>query len=344
MSCPPGLRTQLPVRIDGGRAEQCPRRNEPVELRAAMLTSQASSRAADPAFRLVFSGASVVADAGFPIQAPWLAGAPDECLFPGAVALPVRNGIHVFQDGGLLLGYARAPLGGDELAAGTELLYRRVLNLCGQRHLYRVWNYVPAINLAGPAGESYREFCRGRAHAFEAAMGQGFESRLPAASAVGSRGDELALVFIAGEAAPRHVENPEQVPAYRYPIEHGPRSPSFARATVVRDGARMLAFISGTAAIKGHQTVAPGALDAQIDCTLDNLRLISRQAGLGDDLGASRVVQRHFKIYLRHARDLAATRSRLEPALVQPSDVVTYLHSDICRAALNIEIEATLVS
>lgn len=294
--------------------------------------------------RLIFAGSNAPPGAGFPIQAAWLAGAPEECLFPGAVALPIRHGIQLFQHGGLLLGVTRVRLSPDEFAAGTEILYRQVLSLCAGRHLYRVWNYVPDINAVSAAGENYREFCRGRAHAFEAALGKDFESRLPAASAVGAHGDELALTFIAGDTAPRHVENPEQLPAYRYPIEHGPRSPSFARATIAQDGTRELTFISGTSAIKGHQTVAPGQLDAQIDCTLDNLRLISRQAGLGDDLGAGRVARRHFKIYLRHAGDLAAARARLEPALVRPADVVTYLHSDICRAALNIEIEATLVA
>jgi chorismate lyase / 3-hydroxybenzoate synthase len=111
---------------------------------------------------------------------------------------------------------------------------------------------------------------------------------------------------------------------------------------VVRDGQHTWTFISGTSAIKGHETVAPGALDAQLECTLDNLRLMSRASGLGEDLGAERVKQRHFKVYLRHPSDLAAARMRLERSLLRPQDVVTYLQADICRAALNIEIEATL--
>ena len=139
-----------------------------------------------------------------------------------------------------------------------------------------------------------------------------------------------------------HFENPEQVPAYWYPVEHGPRAPSFARATVAREGRHTWTFISGTSAIKGHDTVAPGELDAQVECTLDNLRLISRKAGLGDDLGASQLVQRQFKVYLRHVRDLTVVRARLERSLLQSQDVVTYLHAEICRAALNIEIEATI--
>jgi chorismate lyase/3-hydroxybenzoate synthase len=73
------------------------------------------------------------------------------------------------------------------------------------------------------------------------------------------------------------------------------------------------------------------------------LRLVSREAGLGHDLGATRARERHFKIYLRHAADFAAARARLEQDVLRPTDLVTYLRSDICRAALSVEIEATLV-
>src|SRR5215207_7623292 len=122
---------------------------------------------------------------------------------------------------------------------------------------------------------------------FEGMLGGDFRPQLPAASAVGCSGTRLEVIFVAGETAPTHFENPEQIPAYHYPVEHGPRAPSFARATVVRNGPRTWTFISGTSAIKGHETIAPGALERQLECTLDNLRLIATQCGLGDDLAAS---------------------------------------------------------
>jgi hypothetical protein len=137
------------------------------------------------------------------------------------------------------------------------------------------------------------------------------------------------------------VENPAQVPAYLYPSEHGPRAPSFARATVAADGRAV--FISGTAAIKGHASVAPGETLPQLDCTLDNLAALSRAIGLGDTLGAGAGFARHFKIYLRHAEDFSSAAARLDDALLRRGDSVTWLHADICRAELTIEIEATLM-
>lgn len=275
---------------------------------------------------------------------PVLAGEAQEVIFGAARALEPRHGIALWRSGSLLIGRASVPFVAEDLVERTRALYADVLAACGGKPLVRIWNYVPRINAVEAGQENYRAFCAGRSLAFEGAFGDGYVEQLPAASAVGCDGDRLWIVFVAGEKAPRHFENPAQVPAYRYPAEHGPRAPSFARATAAVDGERRLTFISGTAAIKGHETVAPGALEAQLDCTLDNLWLISATAGLGERLASGTGSRRHFKIYLRHARDLARVRTRLEQALLTPADVVTYLRADICRAALDLEIEATVVA
>lgn len=310
----------------------------------------ASSDTAAPAahvFEVTFAGRAAAAGAGdaLRVSAPWLAGAPVERIFGPVTPAGVEHGIRLFRSAGLLLGWVEEPFVPDSLAARTESLYRRLLAATRGWHLYRIWNYVPAINAQTAGLEHYRAFCQGRSCAFEAEFGQTFQRQLPAASAVGCTGQHVAVVFAAGTAAPTHIENPDQVPAYLYPPEHGPRAPSFARATVAHDAHRKWTFISGTAAIKGHQTVAPGSFARQLACTLDNLRLIARASGLTDALESpSAPAQRHFKIYLRHATDLAAARAQLERTLLRADDTVTYLHADICRAALDIEIEATLSS
>jgi enamine deaminase RidA (YjgF/YER057c/UK114 family) len=140
------------------------------------------------------------------------------------------------------------------------------------------------------------------------------------------------------------VENPRQVPAYDYPSEHGPRPPCFARATMVSGAnGRGDVFISGTSSIRGHASIAPGETAAQVACTLENLREISVACGCGPDLARGRVVERHFKVYLRHAADWAAVKAALEGTLLAPADTVSYLRADVCRRELNVEIEATLM-
>jgi chorismate lyase/3-hydroxybenzoate synthase len=282
---------------------------------------------------------------GLALSLPLLGGDAREFIFREPGLRQPADGLSLIQSGDLRIGWATERVADvRQLSAQTQTLYRRVLAAIKGRYLYRVWNYVPQINALTDGLENYRAFCQGRSLAFEAALGKAFPRILPSASAVGTDADFLSLIFVCGDAVPCHVENPEQVPAYRYPAEHGPRSPSFSRATVVRLGGKAFTFISGTSAIKGHATIAPGALGDQLDCTVDNLRLISREAGSGDDLGASTAQERHFKIYLRHAADFAPAQVRLERDVLKPTDHVTYLQSDICRAALKIEIEATLIS
>jgi chorismate lyase/3-hydroxybenzoate synthase len=281
---------------------------------------------------------------GIELPVAWLHGVAVEALFPAATPAGESAGFRLWRAEGFVVG-AAAVAAEPDLADQARMLYDRLLTAAEGRPLCRVWNYVPDINEHGADGlENYRAFCLGRARAFEAAQGAGFETRLPAASAVGGERGQLSVVFVAAETVSSHVENPEQIPAYRYPAEHGPRPPSFSRASLAHDGVRPWVFISGTAAIKGHATVAPGALDAQIACTLDNLRLVSRACALGDDLGRSSPGRWHrqFKIYLRHAADLPAARAALEGSLLSAGDEVIWLRADICRAALRIEIEATL--
>lgn len=282
-------------------------------------------------------------NASLHIAAPWLGGASREEIFSSALAIGCKDGVQLYQCDTLLLGHVHDPFVDRELAVRTESVYERLLRACEGRHLLRIWNYVPRINALTDGFENYRAFCSGRSVAFETKFGKGFQTILPAASAVGSHGEHLEVIFVAGRVQPNHFESPVQIPAYLYPAEHGPRAPSFARATVATDGPRTFTFISGTAAIRGHETVAPDSLEEQLNCTLDNLQLISTTAGLGQNLAADRLVRRFFKVYLRNASDFTRARKRLEAELLKPGDTVIYLQADICRVALRIEIEVTVV-
>ncbi|MEO7413998.1 MAG: hypothetical protein ABIZ81_11645 [Opitutaceae bacterium] len=294
-----------------------------------------------PSTGLVTQGRSL----GLALSLPLLGGQRREAIFTELGFVTEQNGVHLLDYGEFRVGWVTEPVKDElQLSTQTQALYHRMLAARQGRHLYRVWNYVPHINAMAGGFENYRAFCQGRSLGFEEVLGTAFPSVLPAASAVGTADSFLSLIFVCGVAVPRHVENPEQVPAYRYPAEHGPRSPSFSRATVVEISNRLFTFVSGTSAIKGHVTVAPDALLDQLDCTVDNLRIVSKEAGAGDDLGAGKSKERHFKVYLRHAADFAAVRERLERSVLLPSDVVTYLQSDICRSALRIEIEATFIA
>jgi chorismate lyase / 3-hydroxybenzoate synthase len=277
------------------------------------------------------------------VNLPVLAGEDLESIFPPAQSVVERGMIRLFEAGGWLVGAGVSAADGPS-AAVTARLYAELFAAVGERHLCRIWNYVPAINAVGADGlENYRSFASGRSLAFEERYGRDFKSHLPAGSAVGSEGDRLVVIFAASRQKPRHFENPAQVPAYEYPAAHGPRPPSFSRATAVRDGKRLDVFVSGTAAIKGHETVGLGDTRTQLAHTLDNLRGIFPVAGLGADLRAARAEARHFKIYLRSANDYPVVAGVLAKELLLPADHVSFLRADLCRVGLDVEIEATIL-
>jgi hypothetical protein len=279
----------------------------------------------------------------FPVGLPVLAGDDVESIFPSARPVGRVGAFSLYEQGAWLVGAGALPME-VTCAPVTMRLYDELFRVVGERHLCRIWNYLPGINAAGADGlENYRSFSCGRSLAFERRFGRDFKTRLPAGSAVGSEGDRVTVVFAANSSPPSRCENPVQVPAYEYPPVHGPRPPSFSRATVVAAGKRRDVFVSGTAAIKGHETVALGDTRTQLGHTLENLRGIFGVAGLGADLRARRADARHFKIYLRHGNDLAEVADVLAGDLVRPGDQVSYLRADLCRAELNVEIEATVL-
>lgn len=221
--------------------------------------------------------------------------------------------------------------------------YREILRLVDAErysHLLRMWNYFPAIHAVFSDLDRYQSFCRGRFESLEEYYENQFDQRLPAASAVGTQDGDLVIYFIAAKTPGEHCENPRQMSAYRYPPQYGPRSPSFARATLKRwDGADDL-YISGTASIVGHESLHADDARAQLDETLQNIRaLIDRSAHDHGIVFRGLDSLTHVKVYVRRAEHFETVQRHLDAVLGAGVERL-YLHADICRAELLMEIEA----
>jgi chorismate lyase / 3-hydroxybenzoate synthase len=221
-------------------------------------------------------------------------------------------------------------------------IYLNFLELTQDWNLFRVWNYVPFINEEALGLENYRSFCKGRSLAFEAFFGEDFNFKMPAASAVGINDNKLVLYFIAGKESANNIENPEQVPAFNYPKQYGPRSPSFARGTVVQHNGKSIGYLSGTASIKSHESVTLRNISEQFHTTLDNMSLVFERMGLlhermsfQGNMPDPAKYDRSFKVYIRHLEDAEYIQSLFAQSIL-------YLRSDICRAELDLEIEAII--
>lgn len=231
------------------------------------------------------------------------------------------------------------------LDAASYLAYNRIFDFIdglGYRQLLRVWNYFPRITAAADGRERYAWFNVGRHEAF-AAKGRVIEKDTPAACALGSRGTDLVIYFLAAKLPGQLVENPRQTSAFHYPAQYGPRSPTFARARLMSSAGNSLLFVSGTASIVGHATQHVGDAPGQARETIANLQAVMAQAQLADPDRSSANVNLLLKAYLRNPRDLPLMRSCLRQAFGHAADV-RYLHADICRADLLLEVEAVCSS
>jgi chorismate lyase/3-hydroxybenzoate synthase len=204
-------------------------------------------------------------------------------------------------------------------------------------YLLRIWNYFGTINVGDGDGERYRRFCVGRA----AGVDGRFNDPPPAATAIGASeaGGHLQVIALCARAPAIALENPRQTPAWQYPREYGPVSPGFSRGALLdadSETPRLLA--SGTASIVGHVSRHADDVAAQLLESVANLEARLEQ-------GSAQSARRFgldgceaLRVYLRDPADLARVQAAVESTALPPARVV-YLHGDVCRRELAVELE-----
>jgi chorismate lyase / 3-hydroxybenzoate synthase len=272
---------------------------------------------------------------------PWV----DAWTGEGASMQNGRSGaVHWRCNGDWAFGHLHLPEAEGALEATSYRAYRDLfaaLQDSGCTQVLRLWNYLPRINADGGGIERYRQFNIGRQQAFIDAGRDAFEGA-PAACALGTSGADasgLSIRFLAGREASRPVDNPRQVPAYRYSSVYGPRAPTFSRAALAdAGGGRVALLISGTASIVGEHTVHVGDVRAQTEETLRNLQAVIDSAHQGCSARYT-LADLEPTVYVRHAADTATVR-RVLAAAVPSWREAPCVQADICRADLLVEIEA----
>lgn len=232
-----------------------------------------------------------------------------------------------------------------DIAQAAELAYQRLLTCVrpsAHPFLLRIWNYFSDINQGEDDQERYRRFCMGRALGVDGA----FNDPPPAATAIGGpvSGNRLQVIALCARVPALALENPRQTPAWRYPREFGPVSPGFSRGVLIdRDTERPRLLASGTASIVGHLSQHVGNTGAQLEESLINLRALLAEGQAKSARDFSMANCEALRVYLRHARDLEVARSAIESAGL-PIERVLYLHGDICRRELDVEVEGVFVA
>jgi chorismate lyase/3-hydroxybenzoate synthase len=250
-------------------------------------------------------------------------------------------------------------LGDEALQRAVARAYVAIAEVEAERgwHALRVWNFVPGIRRpARAAGSRYELFNAGRRSAW-LQRGRGRPAaRLPAASAVDAHGEDLVIEALVGSAPGRPVENPRQIPAYRYSSRYGAQPPWFSRATLLPrnplGGRGRLALVSGTASVRGEDTQHPGDLAAQIEETLRNLASLAAALASPPHPAPAEPAQaapadlaryRWLRAYVVREADAPAVLERVA-ARFGALEALELVVADLCRSDLLLEIEGTAVA
>jgi chorismate lyase/3-hydroxybenzoate synthase len=239
-----------------------------------------------------------------------------------------------------------------DFTSNTTQAYELIFDSLNQHRgfgLIRVWNFIPRIlDPLGQIPQRYFAFNAGRFAAYERAYvtKDAFSRMVATASGVGNFGADLMICGLASTDPSSPVENPRQVPAYRYSEKYGPLPPCFARATRIETSRGRWLLVGGTASVRGEDSRHDGDLEAQTAETLVNLAALVAVAESGSCAAESSMDERnrllgrfrHLRVYHRRREDGAFIENRL-PSEFQGATTIEISMADLCRPSLLIEIE-----
>lgn len=217
--------------------------------------------------------------------------------------------------------------------------------------IVRQWNYIEQITKITDETQHYQDFNDERSHFYAASD---WNTGYPAATGIGTDFGGI-MVEVDVEFLKKSLEkivpidNPLQVAAHKYSqnVLIGEVDPTFkvkttpkferAKAVVVYDCAKV--YISGTAAIRGEESLTDVGIEQQTITTLENIEYLISKKNLSDHGVCVRNEPeiQVMRIYLKYERDMEAARAIVEQKYAHVPAI--YVLTDVCRDELLIEIE-----
>ena len=230
----------------------------------------------------------------------------------------------------------------------VENLYDGVFEAVGARQVVRLWNFIPGIcNPIDDFDQRYKVFNIGRFNSFNRRFGGDGESgrQFATASGIGTTSSDLVVHALAAVNPAEPVENPRQIPSYRYSETYGPLPPCFARAMRIQGDVQRL-LVGGTASIRGEETVHINNPDKQLDETILNLAAVVG-AGLGMvsidcdfEQHTRHLLERYqsLRVYSPDSLHLDSLVDRMQASFPGLSEI-EFMQAELCRPGLIVEIE-----
>lgn len=219
----------------------------------------------------------------------------------------------------------------------------------------RQWNYIEDIVGEKDKGlQNYQQLNDARSifysktdwpNGYPAATGIGTQKGGIMVEIDASSSDDLIII---------PIDNKLQVAAHAYSSDvlvgkdQKKTTPKFERAKAVlkRENGVLsdaMVYVSGTAAIRGEESLTDAGIEKQTIITLENIEyLISKSTLLQNNIVLDKeLFVSTFRIYLKHAENLDSAKKIIETRY--PTTKALYVLSDVCRDELLIEIEGTVI-
>lgn len=215
----------------------------------------------------------------------------------------------------------------------------------------RQWNYIERITHISNDKQNYQEFNDARSAFYSAAQ---WERGYPAATGIGTSFGGIMVEVDASQVCNNvrvvTLDNSMQVAAHEYSkdVLLGEQTlkstPKFERAKAVVYSSALgdkqaKIYISGTAAIRGEDSMTDVNIEGQTVATLENIEYLVGMENLrnhGVILKKGGKIQ-IFRVYLKLEKDYEQARNIV--ATRYPTVSALYVLTDVCRDELLIEIE-----
>ena len=220
--------------------------------------------------------------------------------------------------------------------------------------IVRQWNYIGNIVSYRDGKQNYQEFNDARSRYY--AQGD-WHNGYPAATGIGISSEGIIVGGIAFKKAAQTnkgvypIDNPLQVAAHVYSksvlIDNGlnavKSTPKFERAKLIETKGGAYCFVSGTAAIRGEQSMNSTSAKLQTIMTIENIEhLVSKENLLRYGCKAYDLKYAKLHIFIKNPEDYEQVKTVAE--LAYPHLPIVYTVADVCRGELLVEIEGILIS
>ena len=204
--------------------------------------------------------------------------------------------------------------------------------------IIRQWNYIEQITHLDGSDQHYQMFNNVRSEFYGKTN---WSNGYPAATGIGANlggvlVDVDAAVFLRDACYATPIDNKLQIAAHAYSEQvletaHQKKAtPKFERAKSMTFDDRRIVYISGTAAIRGEESLIGVGLEHQLHITMENIAQLIGEAQL-----------KMLRVYLKEKSFFEEAHRLLDA--YQLNIPISYMWADVCRDELLIEIEGIAI-